>query len=257
MAIGIVEYSMIRSLRVQGALPVGGNLLEIGQANWFGNVELNQLAEDIAEFAPGHRREALASKLRDISDDGPPKHMFALAKMFWETFLQPASMTAIDLGGDEQAHKLDLNQPVDLGSQFDVVSNLGTAEHVFNVAQLFKTIHEHTLPNGLMIHVMPFTGWIDHGFFNFHPTFYWDLAAANRYAVMLTVYGELRPPKMLHVPNREAIPAMLQKGEIGPNSLLYVVLKKNAEETEFAVPMQGYYADTLSKESADNWNKLV
>jgi hypothetical protein len=79
---------------------------------------------------------------------------------------------------------------VDLDRQFHVVINSGTAEHVFNACQFFKTVHERTFPGGLMIHAFPFVGWLDHGFYNFNPTLIADLAAANQYAFLIWVYSE-------------------------------------------------------------------
>jgi hypothetical protein len=35
---------------------------------------------------------------------------------------------------------------------------------------------------------MPFLGWVDRGFFNFQPTFYWDLAEANGYHVVAFLF---------------------------------------------------------------------
>ena len=40
-----------------------------------------------------------------------------------------------------------------------------------------------------MLHVMPFVNWLNHGFFNFHPIFFTDLAVANNYAVKRLAIG--------------------------------------------------------------------
>ena len=42
-----------------------------------------------------------------------------------------------------------------------------------------------------MLHGMPFSGWYDHGFYNFQPTFYLDLAIANNYGNLGLFYVEL------------------------------------------------------------------
>jgi len=152
--------------------------------------------------------------------------------------------------------KLDLNSPVTLNKSFDLVLNFGTAEHIFNVAQLFQTIHIYTKPDGHMIHGVPFSGWVDHGFFNFQPTFFWDLAAANNYYVELVIYAELNPFKILRISDRDTILAMANAGEIGKNSLLYFVLRKFHEEHEFRVPIQGYYNGNISDQAIKAWKSL-
>jgi SAM-dependent methyltransferase len=201
MAITAVEYSLFRSLRRQGLLPLGGDVLEIGEANWYGDVGVLDLQKDIQEFAPEERRGALEVRLGELIKRTPAP-LFDIAKVVWETFLHPASLTAIDFHGTADALRLDLNKPIDLQRQFDVVMNLGTVEHVFNVAQAMQTIHDHTRPGGLMIHGMPLSGWVEHGFYAFNSTFYFDVARANGYEVVLALYAELDTLKMLRLADR-------------------------------------------------------
>lgn len=256
MAITGIEYSLFRSLRVQNAIPLNGDFLELGEANWYGDVDFNLLAQDIYQFAPVALRKTLFIRLDEILQAKRPAILWEVAKVFWDTFIQPRSMTAIDFDGTEQALKLDLNSPINLQRQFHMVLNLGTAEHVFNIAQVFKTIHDHTLPGGIMMHGLPFSGWVDHGFFNFNPTFYWDIAKANNYTLMLAVYAELTPLKLIKINERESILEMAKNKQIGQNSLIYVVLRKPEQVAEFRIPLQGYYAQAISKEAAKSWKTL-
>jgi SAM-dependent methyltransferase len=84
----------------------------------------------------------------------------------------------------------DFNDYVKLNEQFDLVTNFGTAEHVFNIGQLFHSIHDAVRPGGVALHVLPTFGDINHGFYNIHPTVYFDLAAANNYTIEDIFYGD-------------------------------------------------------------------
>lgn len=256
MAITGIEYSLFKQLREQNAVPLGGDVLELGEANWYGDVDVKLLGQDIYRFVPEGDRQEVFRYLDEIVAAKRPGMLFEIAKVFWRTFLQPCTMTAIDFDGTEQALKLDLNTPIDLERQFQLVLNLGTAEHVFNVGQVFKTIHDHTAPGGVMVHGLPFSGWVDHGFFNFNPTFYWDLAAANGYTMMAAIYTELKPLKLVQLQQRESIHEMARQGLLGNNSLIYVVLRKPDLNSDFRIPFQGYYANAISKEAADAWKTL-
>ena len=258
MAITGIEYMLFRSLREQNGLPLGGDLLELGEANWYGgDVDLALFGQDIRRFAPEAERQAMFRRLDELSRMPLTEAGWDIAKLFWQTFFQPRSMTAIDYNGTAQALRLDLNQPIDLQRQFDVVMDLGTAEHIFNVAQFFKTLHDHTRPGGVMVHGLPFAGWVDHGFYNFNPTFYWDLAAANGYAVRVAVYAELAPLRLESLPNRERILEMARDGKIGRNALIYVMLQRPADARPFRIPTQGYYARAaVSPEVATAWSEL-
>ncbi|MFZ2541857.1 MAG: hypothetical protein WAW75_08805 [Gallionella sp.] len=256
MAITGIEYNLFRSMREQNTLPIGSDILELGEANWYGDVDLKILVQDINRFAPEEIRQSLIRQLEEITTANRPGVLWEIAKIYWQTFFQPRFMTAIDFHGTEQALKLDLNDPIDLQRQFHVVMNMGTVEHVFNVAQAFKTIHDHTLPSGMMVHGLPFTGWVDHGFYSFNPTFYWDLATINGYEMLIMLYAEINPVKLVKLQNREQILAMAKNGQVGKNALIYVVLRRPAEALPFRVPIQGYYAGAISREAADAWKTL-
>lgn len=257
MAITAVEYTIFKELKSSGLLPARPTLLELGEANWYGDIQLNQLSDDICNILDDHAvqiklLEELIATVRAQQPDMP----WQIAKIFYRIFLNYRDTVAIDFGGTEQALKLDLNQPVSLGRKFDVVFNGGTGEHVFNVWQFFKTVHDHTAENGLMIHGAPFTGWIDHGFFNFNPTLYWDLAAANQYKIHLFAYTELEPVKFIKIQQREQIIEMVRSGQIGLNSNLYVIFGKPSGQRAFMTPQQGYYANTVSECVKDAWLAL-
>lgn len=103
---------------------------------------------------------------------------------------------------------------------------------------------------------MPFSGWYDHGFYSFHPTFYFDLAKANNYRIEAMVYTELNPPKLISLQSREHILEMAKNKQIGEFSLLYAVLRKDKSEAVFKTPMQSLYFGDISKEAKEAWEKL-
>lgn len=256
MAITAIEYSVFRSMRQQNLIPLGGDILEIGESNWYGDVPIEQLAQDIYLFAREEEKRDLFVKLDEIVRSKREKFLFEIAKVFWQVFWHPSSMTAIDFHGTEKALKIDLNYPIELPRRFHSVINLGTLEHIFNVAQLMKTVHDYTLPNGLMIHEVPFTGWYEHGFYNIQPTFFWDVALFNGYGVVLFLYAELKPLKLIQLLKRESIIELVKNKMISENSLLFCILKKPPEERPFRIPIQGYYAGTISPELAEAWRTL-
>lgn len=256
MAITQIEYALIRRLAAEDLFPGRTTLLELGQSNWYGDVALDTLVEDIRKFAPSEA-DTLITRLAALSKDKPEHYLFKIADVFWATFLGDHAYTAIDLDGvDERAHKLDLNTPLSIEETYDVVCNFGTAEHVFNVYQVFKTIHERTKPGGLMIHGLPFQGWTDHGFYNFQPTFYFDLAEANQYGNVAFLYAEISPPRLVPIKDRSTVLDMVERGEMGPNAMLFAAFRKPHEDEAFVAPRQGYYARRLDPETAERWKTL-
>ena len=92
---------------------------------------------------------------------------------------------AIDVNTDMDAVAMDLNTDIskqyNWTEQFDLVTNNGTGEHVFNQYTVYKNTHDLTKVGGYMIHVLPFYRWVDHGFFNTQPNLYPCLALQNNY----------------------------------------------------------------------------
>lgn len=93
--------------------------------------------------------------------------------------------TAIDVNTERDAIAMDLNFDLQdhygFREQFDLVTNNGTGEHVFNQYQVFRNAHNLCRPGGFMIHVLPFYRWVDHGFFNYNPNLFPCLAHQNGY----------------------------------------------------------------------------
>ena len=125
-----------------GLLPRNGAMLEIGEANWY-DLDPLSMVDDIKKFVrEADRRDALVKRLTDVVDRQEENYLFDIAKVFYQLFFAPSEMQAVDFEGTPTAHRLDLNCPIALARRFDVVINHGTAEHIFNIAPVFKTMHE-------------------------------------------------------------------------------------------------------------------
>ena len=239
------DRTIFLRLRNAGLIPPRPSMLELGEGQWFGDVPVATLSEDIDALVEDDvLREELHQRMVTILCGEPAYQSWDLAKLFFRVCLNYRKYVAIDFHGTPEALKIDLNYPVDLGEQFDILVNAGTAEHIFDVGQFFRTAHALTQPGGLMIHVMPFRGWLEHGFYSFNSTFYRDLAAANGYTMLIHAYAELRPPRLIDLARREQIMDLDASGQMGKNSTLYAVMKKAAAASEFRAPVQHVYAQS-------------
>lgn len=107
--------------------------------------------------------------------------------------------TSIDWNGLDGALKRDLRQPLDLGT-FDVVTNIGTSEHVSDQAGVWRNICEAMHAGSVLISTTPWPGdWSWHG--EHYPTeeFFHELATLNGLVIeRLYVSGEA-PRRMIFV----------------------------------------------------------
>jgi hypothetical protein len=256
MAITALEFMVLASFREHQILPLKPRVLELGESNWYGDVSSDRFEQEIRRLvASPSQRDLFLVQLHDMVSANRPAVLYELARLFFKAIVQAGDYSAIDPGTPGSRFRFDLNRPVPIVEQFDLTLNIGTAEHIFNVYQFFKTAHERTITGGLMMHSSPFTGWPDHGFFNFQPTFYFDLARANGYEVLSFICARLDPFEYVQVRNHEEIPQLIQAGKIPAGSHINVMFRKTVD-AEFVVPMQAYYAGALSKESARLWHEL-
>src|SRR5690554_6912619 len=142
MAISAVHYQLLCGLYAEGKLPQGGSLLQLGEPEWYGDMP----TDDIPSLRDGMTGHEIAAQI-------------------YQNFCSPSRVVSIDMHGTPAALPLDLNEQAWIeGGQSDLTVNHGTLEHVFDVAQVLRTMHDWTKPGGLMLHEAPFTGWVDHGF---------------------------------------------------------------------------------------------
>ena len=80
-------------------------------------------------------------------------------------------------------YRYDLNYFFPHFRRYDLVTNFGTAEHVFNIPAVFRTAHRLLRTGGVLLNVLPSHGDIDHGFYNIHPILYRGLAAHSGFEI--------------------------------------------------------------------------
>jgi hypothetical protein len=152
------------------------------------------------------------------------------------------SYASVDADGKQGALPLDLNVdsvPAHWRQKFDLVTNFGTSEHVANQANCFSFVHDAAAEGAFILHELPFQGWLNHGFFNYQPAFFLDLARANGYELIGQWVNSY--PHALHdfVPwELYTWPGKTAADEIGAN--LLVILRKGLHRP-YAHPFQGIY----------------
>ena len=134
---------------------------------------------------------------------------------------------SIDFDGKFGALKLDLNVATchdvfNLGARpaFNIVTNHGTTEHIFNQANVFELMHDLTVVGGMMIHAVPTPKFgPSHGFYFYDETIFDDLAHANDYEIL----QKYRQPD--------------------PYEIILVAFRLRSHEP-FKMPIQGQYRNT-------------
>lgn len=79
----------------------------------------------------------------------------------------------------------DMNRQItnDYYNKFDVIYDGGTCEHVFNTPVFLENLCKMVKVGGTIIHELPTAGYIDHGFYSFSPTLFYDFYTANNFKI--------------------------------------------------------------------------
>lgn len=148
---------------------------------------------------------------------------------------------------------VDLNVPIPEGDHpaYDLVLDLGTCEHVFDVRTTFANLIRLTAVGGSIIHFAPLNDWPDHGFYCFSPNLFRSVYEANGFELdELRIYrvDDGNPPRwtwfryhdrMLSDPlaNREKS----LRGRFG----VFCRARKVQAVTAFVIPQQAIYEQVL------------
>ena len=147
---------------------------------------------------------------------------------------------AIDLDGNGTI-KENLNNLVfeKHKTKYDLVTNNGTGEHIFDAAAVFINAHELCNVGGVMLHVMPWINWQNHGFYNFNPILFSDMEKANAYEILMIYAGD-RDGNITHqeIPDSE-----IKKPEPTDKNIAIVVALRKTKDGMFNVPQQGKYSE--------------
>jgi SAM-dependent methyltransferase len=166
---------------------------------------------------------------------------------------------ALDVNAKMRAAIVDLNYDLrnqGVKQQFDLVTNNGTGEHVFNQAMVFENMHNLCKVGGVMLNSLPFQPWIDHGFYNFNPCLFRDLVHANDYEWIFAWMGD-RDQKIIELDLSDISKERMYdvfKGfrcdnTIHGNHVMIVTAYRKILDQAFKYPVQGVYAgDIESKE---------
>jgi SAM-dependent methyltransferase len=227
MGLGITILTLLDRMCHDGTLPRTGSVVEIGSQDLY----LKGYAQALETFgAP------FGVSLAALAD---PARSRAGAKALFEGI--GWTYASLDLDDGQGATPIDLNyDPAPQGATYDLVTNLGTTEHILNQVNCFRVIHDLVRVGGVMLHLVPFLGYVDHGFFSYHPNLFRALAAGNGYDVLGVYYNPARSSPVLIPWADDLLSFVALTGE--SEGAIIVAMRKTGD-APFVIPQQGRYGN--------------
>lgn len=245
----MIGFEYVNHLASIGAFGEGkARVLDIGSQNLM-LAEADAIVEFARRFGATLGGKALrdeAERIAYFSTPRPGERTSYLSELFDLTSIE---YTSFDVCPALKTEIFDLNlQQLDPGRRetFDVVINCGTAEHVLNQLNCFSVMHDALKPGGIWFDQPPCVGFVNHGYFLYHPKFYRDIATANDYEVEDMWYSPaglgpvldddipIRPYETLHQ-MKERTPTAEEAA--GPYYNLNVILRKT-RSGPFRLPLE-------------------
>ena len=162
--------------------------------------------------------------------------------------------------------KLDLNYEIEekYHNSFDNIIDIGTLEHIFDVNTALKNMIKMLRVNGFLIISTPSSNMIDHGFYSFSPTLFYDFLSINGFEIKKCFLRESSPyiyenKSILYEYKNHGIqiPFMSSK-----SVEFTVIAKKITEVQKYIIPNQSIYTKNRSWTGMQNIqsrkrNKLI
>jgi hypothetical protein len=145
--------------------------------------------------------------------------------------------------------------PPEIEGRFDVVIDGGTLEHVFHLPNAMSALGRMVHPQGRVIHASPSSNHVDHGFYMFSPTFFWDYYSANGFelpTVHVVRYQQrhLDRPWDVYEYTSGALDPVSFGGLDDSLFMVWCVARKTADSTTGVIPEQRAYVRVWEHEGA-------
>lgn len=220
MGINLEYITLLSSLSARGHLPIEGKVLEFGAQDI--SAEPKAAAEHARRCGMQHSRLSI-----DFASE-----LYGLYGL--------SNYTCIDATAEHGALVYDLNTNLrstyGFTETFDLVTDLGTFEHCFDVASAFRNAHEACKTGGLMIHALPSNCNANHGYYTIQPRMIADIAAANNYEIIDFVFTVDYCSTMYRF-NRENYQLYDDR-----DVMIYAVLRKKLA-AEFRLPFDSIFTE--------------
>jgi SAM-dependent methyltransferase len=197
------------------------------------------------------RQEGVRTSSPNCRKTQPERHITDVAFFTLLGLAEVQALDCSDFEGAEIVHDLNLPVPAGLHDRFDLIVDGGALEHVFDIRQSLANVARMLRSGGRVIHLSPASNWVNHGFYQFSPTLFYDYYMANGFVGLRGYLAE----QDLHM--EESRPweffEVGTSGRLGsPLGLMTVfVAEKAVASTADRVPMQSLYAQLHSAPRQD------
>jgi hypothetical protein len=162
---------------------------------------------------------------------------------------------SLDASAYEEAsiiHDMNLNLPKELFSNYSVVIDGGSLEHVFNFPTAIKNCMNLIEKDGYYIGITPANNFLGHGFYQFSPELYYRIfSAANGFKVRkMYLYADHKKAAFYEVLDPLELKQRVCMANSSPSYLFILAQKTEDKEVFKVVPQQSDYEHIVWNQDA-------
>jgi SAM-dependent methyltransferase len=221
MGINLEYITLLSELRKKGVLPTGTAVCEFGAQS---------ISTDPVLAADHLRKCGIPHSLARIDSAAELYRVFGYDQYTCIDAAEGPGVKVSDLSKN-------LREFYGFVESFDMVTNLGTLEHVFDIATAFRNAHDLSKVGGYMIHVLPSNCNINHGYYCVQPRMIENLCATNNYTICEFVFT------VDYTPILRKYELDTYKAYDDRDLMFYAVLRKEYEQP-FKPPFDSVFSQT-------------
>jgi SAM-dependent methyltransferase len=180
MGIAKIAYSLLAELK-RDYPDLGGTVLQLGRQG----VAMNSFKIlDVLNHFGIKSSIDLNLEDRDVND----------IVLFKSLGFDPVESIDFD-NYEKPTYTHDFNYPIpeSFHGKYDAIYDGGTTEHVFNFPESLRNIYKMLKVGGIIMHASPSNDYVDHGFYAFSPTVFYDYYRANGFEIIKSCILEVKP----------------------------------------------------------------
>jgi len=148
-------------------------------------------------------------------------------------------------------HDLNTNIPARLHNKYDLIIDSGTSEHIFNFPKVLENYNKMLKIGGRIIHCLPTSNFVNHGFYMFSPTVFQDYYTSNKWKILDCLFIQLFPRNLkklwkIYEYNFKKMMLLGVGGHKGTYGTFFVT-QKTKKSTFDAQVQQTFYLDAWQK----------
>jgi hypothetical protein len=226
----------------------------------FGNQDIYAKESDIRNWAQKYSiklnepKEIIYSTSGDIPKINKEASQYIHAKTLFEFLGIPEKdyydIDKFDFDKPKITH--DLQYPIDakFHNFFNLIIDSGTLEHIFDVRSVMENIVRITKVGGYVLQFIPAQNMLNHGFYQFCPTFFHDFYVSNGFEIAESyiIEGKGKADRFwLYDQEKDYMNLFFNPGSRLANCFL---VKKKEEKDKIVLPDQYYYKKLVENSTA-------